>query len=282
MTTSNTLYKERLDWKGHGYHAAPIRPAELAREPQRASWLRVQEILDQARSGRLDRIPELLDVYGEAPGVLQDVCIRILGDAGDDRCFERMIAESSNPLDPERGCDFASALRAWGSLSAVPVLCRIYETFYGFQDAEPIPLFISSLLEPEWGPLSTAPRREDDLDGYLAAVARAYEQTKARLGSEDVIVLLGEPFSAAGLARQLLAHLGRTPFDIAFQSYGRRKFEATTGLDCTSFFADGLFQPLSAAAILERFLHGPLASTFLAGRRYFFGHEIPASTRRDW
>jgi hypothetical protein len=55
----------------------------------------------------------------------------------------------------------------------------------------------------------------------------------------------------------------------------RRRFEASTGIDCHDFYVEQGFQPLSAARIAEDFLNGPQAAKYEEGCRYFFGHLIP-------
>jgi hypothetical protein len=59
------------------------------------------------------------------------------------------------------------------------------------------------------------------------------------------------------------------------QPFYRRRFEASTGIDCSGFYKDRNFQPLTAAAILEDFLESPEVARYEEGVRYFFGHRIP-------
>ncbi|NJK31974.1 MAG: hypothetical protein HC927_05885 [Deltaproteobacteria bacterium] len=58
----------------------------------------------------------------------------------------------------------------------------------------------------------------------------------------------------------------------------RRRFEASTGIDCSEFYSDGEFFPLVAAARLEAWIDSPEADRYEPGVRYFFGHRIPNST----
>ena len=91
------------------------------------------------------------------------------------------------------------------------------------------------------------------------------------LGGADTLVFQGEQFGVIKFTRFLLDRI-RRPY---FRSVLRHKFEALTGVDCTAFYKNGIFQPLSAAAVIEEFLDSPAAGAYEPGVRYFFGHRIP-------
>ena len=67
------------------------------------------------------------------------------------------------------------------------------------------------------------------------------------------------------------------PYSGSRHPYLREKFEACTGIDCSDFYDDGDFQPLTAAARLEAWLESDQPNKYLPGERYFFGHRIPRS-----
>ncbi|QRK11042.1 hypothetical protein JQX13_13790 [Archangium violaceum] len=116
---------------------------------------------------------------------------------------------------------------------------------------------------------------EDALIAYEDRVLERYEELKRKFGTDQVILLHGERFSVVSVARRLLRSLNGSDFERAKRPFYRRRFEASTGIDCSPFYKDGEFQPLTAAAILEDFLESPEAARYEEGVRYFFGHRIP-------
>jgi len=61
-----------------------------------------------------------------------------------------------------------------------------------------------------------------------------------------------------------------------FLPHFRHRFEAYTGIDCTSFFdVDGDPNFLGTMAVVEDFLESGAIDSYLPGHRYFFGHPIP-------
>ncbi|OJH33681.1 hypothetical protein BON30_47440 [Cystobacter ferrugineus] len=232
-------------------------------------------ILSQVRGGDFSRIDRLLGIYDETSSdLLRWSCVQIIGDAGTTSCFKRVAQELDDALDPDKAGKFCNAFEAWGSLSAVPALLQSYERYFGFQDIEGLPLKLSTLLEMEWGPLMERPT-EDGLLVYEDRVMEWYEMLKQKFGTEKVILLHGERFGVVSLARRMLRCLGDSYFEKTMQPFYRRRFEASTGIDCSGFYKDRNFQPLTAAAILEGFLESPEAARYEEGVRYFFGHRIP-------
>jgi hypothetical protein len=76
------------------------------------------------------------------------------------------------------------------------------------------------------------------------------------------------------MARDLYGRL-RDPSTDVEDIDDRLWFEAATGIDCSSFFDDGEFQPLAATAIVEEFLESGDPERFEPGVRYFFRNRIP-------
>ncbi|MFP2927201.1 hypothetical protein ACLESO_18780 [Pyxidicoccus sp. 3LG] len=154
-------------------------------------------------------------------------------------------------------------------------IVQAYDRGFGAQVMDSVPLLLSSILEPEWGPLSRFPK-EDDLIEYEDRVLERYEELKQRFGTDQVILLHAERFSVVSVARRLLSSMSNhSDFEMAKRPFYRRRFEASTGIDCSPFYKDEQFQPLTAAATLEDFLESPEAARYEEGVRYFFGHRIP-------
>lgn len=273
--TTGTFFAEKLDWHGRGYFAAPTPPgdAHRAADPFAAQWTELEAIVDRARHGDFTDVPRVLDLYEAGGPELRFVCCKVLGDVGTAECFARM-RDGLTEADSDRTLDYVHAFHERGLLADIPTLVDEYDKFFCFEGAAVIPLFLSDLLEPAWGPVAERPS-EDDLDDWEAMVLSRHSTLERRLGAPDLPVRHGEIFSVSRLARRMLERL---PFDhetAVFHYKARRLFEANTGTDCTPFYRGGQFQALQAARILERFLAGPDARRYEDGVRYFFGHRIP-------
>jgi hypothetical protein len=265
-----------IDVTGAGYFGVPQPPpgTPFPADPRADPWLAWRVALYQARRGTFDNVPRVLDLYDPAGDYRFNFqCILLVGDAGPDRCFDRLIAELNEPAEPldyEVGIHFSQGLAGRGRLADVPLLARTYQRHAFFEDAEVIPVFISNLIERVPGPLSD-PRLFEGPDEYVAAVdARCRELTGA-LGGDQGLVLAGERFGVRRLGELIIDRL-QAPY---FPPDYRRRFEASTGIDCGTFFRNGQVQPLAAAAIVEAFLEGEAATKYEPGVRYFFSHRIP-------
>ncbi|GJL49599.1 MAG: hypothetical protein NPIRA01_08260 [Nitrospirales bacterium] len=273
-----TFYADHLDWTSYGYSFIPIlaNDPELSMDPNSSAWIRLEEIVNRSKLGNFTELNQVIAMYytSQLGWVLKRTCIEVLGDISTTSIFHRMMADLKGYFDPDKAIDFCSAFRAWGSLSAVPTIAFQYHKFKGFDDFKVVPLFLSSLLESEWGPISNAPGA-DDIDEYYDIVMMRYNELKKRFGTDQVIVFNGKLFGVIPLANLALTRLSDSPFDRTFQRFFRRRFEASTGINCTALFADGIFQGLKAAEMIERFLGSSEAARYEDGVRYFFGHRIP-------
>ncbi len=92
---------------------------------------------------------------------------------------------------------------------------------------------------------------------------------------EQEALVEGQRLSLRDVARRLLARLRSNEYPDRVE-LGRMFLEATTGLDCGTFFDDsGRLQRLTAAALVEEFLARSGADGYQPGSRYFFGRRIP-------
>jgi hypothetical protein len=274
---SPSFHAAPLRWDARGYFTPPVPDdnIRLLKDPDARAWLQTQDHLQHLKSGSFDRIDDLMTLYNSSrTEMLRWVCAQILGDAGTRRFFARLAQDLDETLDPDKALRFCNALEAWGSLSAVPVIIQSYDRYFGWQDAESLPLMLSTILEPEWGPLTERPSESDFL-AYEDRVMERYGELKDKYGTDQILLLHGELFGVRPLARRMLRNLGSSHFEKAMQPFYRRRFEASTGIDCSCFYQGREFQPLTAAALLEEFLESPEAARYEDGVRYFFGHRIP-------
>jgi hypothetical protein len=272
------FYAQPLNWRSYGYFTQPTPADDPQRgaEPNATQWTLLEAIIQQAKTGDFRNVTDLLGIVRRADddGVLRGKACEALGDLGHVREFKSILEELDSLTHPERAIAYCGALRDWGRLSVIPVLLHQYDIYKPFDIAEKIPLYVSSILEKEWGELAQHPSIAQ-LDEYAAQVLSRYHELKESFASDDVLVQNGAKFGVVPFARQILGHLTDSYFDVTFQPYFRRRFEALTGIDCSPFFQDGVFQPLAAAAIVEEFLEGRTAPKYEVGVRYFFGHRIP-------
>jgi hypothetical protein len=261
-----------LNWRSQGYHGFPITPGrpDYVSAENAATWSTFETLLEEAKQGHFERMPEALDEYDNSDDwVLKEAFACLMGDAGTRVCIEKLIRLTKAMIDPSYQVDFCKILGAWGNLSAVPLLLMSWEKLEGYDDREDIPDLLSHLLEPRPGPIADLAATGGGT-GYHDLVTSAHHALCTRLGTDNVIVLHGELFSVKRLCRHILEALAHG----TFEPYMRRKLEATTGVDCTGFYHDGNLDPLGAAAIVESVLHGPHLPRYADGVRYFFGHRL--------
>jgi hypothetical protein len=267
----------KLDLRGRNYFFD-----RAVLDGEGTDWQRWRDVFEAATRGDFSRTPELMEVYATTRSpLLQQACSRLLGDAGSSDAMatvheylDRHLS-FQDPLDPYAGLHMLDALVQRGWLVDVEKLLKVYEFIISAPDARVVALYFSRLLEPEWGPLSEPPRTEEDFPPYKASVlARARELIDAT-GSDRIPVAFGEVLHVPEVARMLLRRLSRSDENEAMQPFLRRRLEACTGIDCSGFFEDGGFRPLTAATMLESMLESGVLARYVAGRRYFFGFPVP-------
>jgi hypothetical protein len=264
-----------IDFREGGYFTYP-NPSDTIysdTELDNASvkWLRA---LSAAREGSFDGVAQLLEEFpGKQQPLLRHAYTRLLGDAGPESCVESVrlkLRDTDSPLDSTMARRFGYVLAETGKLADIPLLLEIYLRFRGDKDFEIFPVWIAALIEPD-PEVFCDPSDYFDIQDYRRDVMSRYELLVEALGSSEVYVFEGAPFGVVRLARMMLNRLREEDFTPEY----RQRFEASTGIDCRSFYKDGWFQPLNAAAILEDFMRGSGPERFEEGVRYFFGHRIP-------
>jgi hypothetical protein len=274
---NNGLILEVIDWESSGYFGCPEPPPGIEQAPVLPTnpymlWL---VALQRAKRGQFDLLPRLIELYEqESDYVLKCLCTFLLGDAGTAPCFQTIIQrvnqEFAETTNYEITLDFCDALHSRGRLADVPLLLAAYESFSYLSEADIIPCYLSHLLEYPIGTLID-PVNFASPTAYREAVMDRYQQMKVELGGDQVFVFGGQRFGVVRFAQLFLDRM-RHPH---VQDFWRRKFEASTGINCSVFYQDGRFQPLSAAAVVEEFLESPSANRYEDGVRYFWGHRIP-------
>jgi hypothetical protein len=272
---SKSFYPKGIDWEGDGYFAVPIprKDPAFAKDRYTRGWLCWEDTLRKAQRGDFSTVLDLLELHRAPQGwVLGQSCAYLMGDAGRPPLYRQLADTALNgPVDYVARIECCDALAAWGSLTAVPTLLTTYLSIHkDFNDADIIPVLLSELLESEPGPLSVPEACASD-SAYRDLVMGRLQELTDKLGTQEIIVLRGEPFGVVRLARLLLGAIREPVFPLDL----RRKFEASTGVDCSPFFQNGILQRLTAAAIVEGFLESPAVDRFEPGVRYFFGHRIP-------
>ena len=258
-----------IDWEDRGYFGCPDRlpPGTDSFDP----WNHWIIAFHMAKLGDFTYVPALRQVLLESEDwLLVTTCSDLLGDAGTDASLDSLIEAAREAPDFPRAREISRALYLRGRLSDVPTLVSVYEKFSDVRDADIIPVWIADLLEAEEGWLSE-PTHFEDAEYYREAVLEAYQRLTDDLGSDHFYVFNGKLFGVTALAQHIRVRV-RGPF---LRSILRQKFEASTGIDCSSFYRRGEPKPLAAAAIVEAFIESAAASTYEDGTRYFFGHAIP-------
>lgn len=269
-----------FEWDARGYQFASEASVNLLASDalhHENPWVVLGAVLARAKQGQFTSLALLLDCVKRSDhALLWSACFELLGDAGPSTLLRNMVERLRKEVFEKQ--DFGYQLhvsRAFHQsllLWTVPEMLAMYGNTVHRGEIEVISVFLSRLLEPDFGPIAGAMASKEE---YAAFVKSKYEEMRAQLGTDQVPVLYGERFSVAGLAERLYAHLQAKDINEVTVLRERHFFEAATGIDCSSFYLEEELQPLSAAAIVEEFLESPEAEKYEDGVRYFFGHRIP-------
>ncbi|HYO52643.1 hypothetical protein [Archangium sp.] len=262
-----------LDFQRRGYFGAPsvLKDAPPPRNWKRTPWYGWAFAFDRAKKGDFGALPHLLPLLEEdIGGTFEQAVSTLLGDAG----FGDMFAGLKKTMKQHEGYDLsfhaAEAIAYRGKLSDVPLLIEFHRATHHLRDVPSVPRMLSRILHPDG--LLPRPDAFESMDEYCGMVERTWKELADRFGTTDLYLWLGEPSSVRRMAKVISKRAREPYFPFAF----RRKFEASTGINCSAFYkADRSFQPLSAAAIAEGFLNSPQADQFVDGVRYFFGNPLP-------
>jgi hypothetical protein len=273
MHTDWSVYgdPQSTDWRWRGYFAYPESIPPINETPEASLYPMWVDVLRRAKQGDFSGIPALRQTAnGNTHPVMGRLSKDLLGDAGPDDCIDdmaRLLPSIQN--DCEQVMDWCSVLTRRGKLADIPVVLDALEPLIEIEDAEIIPVWISDCIED--GHDFSDVEDHASFQHYRNAVLERCAELARRYGSDQVMVLGGERISVTKLARRILERAEQPHFP----AHLRRIFESSTGIDCTSFYARGLFQPRQAAARVEAFLESSRPNQFEDGVRYFFGHRVP-------
>lgn len=263
-----------IDRSGNGYAGIPPPPpgVRFPSNPKSDPWTAFLVAVDEAKRGEFKYVAPVVGLYNpQGDYIFNFQCMILAGDAGPDDAFDLIFRELRDPSDPDDwdlATNLCYALAIRGRLADVPLLLDTYQRHKTVNDAYIISFYISILLETDLTELPDP--AESPFDDYAQAVLRRYRELREKLG-ENALVLKGDLFGVRRLAELILLALQR-PY---FPSDLTRKFEASTGTDCSGFYKDSELQPLTVAAKMEEFLDDSNSKSYEDNVRYFFGHKVP-------
>jgi hypothetical protein len=292
VTQKPDFLKHLFVKKGLGYWTPEGLPVNLL-DPQalrdRNPWIVLTALVERAKRGDFKNLGLIFPcLRASAEGAFWYACSYALSDAAPAPVLRQLVNEFRSEIWDKKDLwtteyvvdTLYHSLRLW----TVPILLKFYleiEDPVRLSEStddwdQPslilIPRYLSQLLETEPGPIAESDFPHPE---YGALVQGIYEQRCRELGSPEVAILNGKPFSVRSATEWLLAALTADEINEQEVAEGRMLFEASTGVDCRPFFKDFKLQPLTAAGIVEDFLDSLDAAKYKDGVRYFFGHRIP-------
>ncbi len=258
------------NWEAGGYFECPTVESEhsslrnLLQDPW-ASW---SAILQLAKRGEFNDVPKLIELYAVKDPVLQSLCFELFGDAAPATAFQPLIEQIKSNINIDLIIYECEALAVRGRLADVPVMMDAYLKNFEYGEASTIPVQIYYIL----GDVTPTPIDVMSPSEYQDTVVSRIEELATIHGSRDVNLFRGNLLSADTLGQIVISALREPDFNFQY----RRRFEAYTGIDCSSFYnEDEELQPLTAISLIEDFLESGEADKYEPGVRYFFGHRIP-------
>lgn len=277
-----------------GFHAPRIDKSSLSVSTLLASgnpWHVYTGILLSCESGdfsALETLAGLLkknDVY-----LLWQAASYLAGFAGRWEFISQLVADMESEIARPGIKYFLSIiLGASCSLRAVQPLLRIHSSSDDEDDRFQIENELSYLLEDREGEVRWGATENTVIDNegdeeilttinrpkYFAIVDKHLQELLAKTSNMEVPVFEGAIYDVVGTAERLRQRLTDGRVDEGRLLRERLIFEAATGVDCTSFYAeDGTLRRLAAVSVMENFLDSNAITQFVPGQRYFFGHPI--------
>lgn len=269
-----------FEWDALGYHLSAKPSIDLmlpAALDHTNPWFVLAAVLARAKHGRFEELPRLMDrIDRHRELTFWRACFDLLGDAGSslvqrqliDRCEENLFVNKDLAYQTHVPKSLSCSMLLW----TAPEMMEIYLASRARKETGFITVFLSRLLEPQFGPIALATAPDDQ---YREIVINSCKRLADQLGTDQCPILYGQRFSIVGLAKRLHDSLKSSEATPTTIMRDRHIFEAQTGIDCSSFYDEEELQPLTATAVLEEFLDGPDIENYEDGVRYFFGHRIP-------
>jgi hypothetical protein len=295
-----TAVKQYLDRTflqlGRGFQFSAEPPPSLASAEHlnsRDPWTVLGSVLARVRQGDLRAVEVLPDLMARDDAALVwNACVQLIGFAGRTTFVLDTAARFlTRPDDLGIQWSIADLLRNACSLHAVEPLLQLHAAATDRDARRHVERCLSTLLEEQPGALDDGAEEQEvpdpaypepftqtmtvlDRDGYAAQVRDAAAGLAPQLASSDQAVTAGQPFDLAALVARLHDRIRSGEPSGSRMEWERMCFEASTGVDCSTFYEQGRLQRLAALAVLEDFMDGGHGAAFERGVRYFFGHRV--------
>jgi hypothetical protein len=267
-----------VHWKQSGYAYATVPDIDLLGPGALRSsdpWVRFAAILEHAKHGDRTHLRDLEPIIRDESidPTLVAGGMDLLADAGGRSHLELL---ASVMLDGTRYLKIQAVRSArWaGTLWLIPYMANVLEDLPRRADRDAVEAPISDLLDPLEGDMEFFDK-DDPTREYIERVSARVAELSAAAGTEEAAVFAGELVDMTKLIGQVHAQL-REPSPNRWADFLllRHRFEVFTGADCSSFYRDGSFQPLSARVVIEDFLAANPVLRFVPGHRYFFMRDL--------
>lgn len=251
-------------------------------------------VLANAMEGDFRHFARLIDLMKSSDdGVLWQECSLLLAHAAPYSSLHDLLDAFSVEL---HGDDIVT--QQWiseilcrsGALWSVPEVLRLWRQNQERDTYFAIPNLLSLLLEEQRAEIAKGPSvllRTDGMPEWLDLPVTYDDEkfdelvlsqhAKLRAAADHpmhVAVWEGGPLSLPRVAERALALIEEGE-DVEEIAIARTQLEAATGEDLSDFYDEGLLRNLTAAAHIQALMESGLLRRFVAGRRYFFGQEIP-------
>lgn len=263
-----------INWTEKGYFGCQNINKEFPAVLKEKPWYSVLIAISKAKKGGVYDVNRLLEIADkEISGILDKVCSQVFGDMGSDSCFQELIRIISTNENYDFTFQVCEALVTRGRLRDVSILLNALDANKDIRDAVIIPVYIRRMLDFGDYSFSVDPKA-DGLKIYRKSVESRVMMLCDHFGNDEVCIWRGDIFSIERVAHWTMdwAPNKALPFPMDV----RRRLEATSGIDCSQFYHEGIFQPLAAMALAEKILDSNLIEDLKPGNRYFFGHQIPS------
>ena len=296
-----------FNWRVKGYHYI-LNEEELLKVEQENDenpWYVIAHVVEQAKLGDFSKCSYLSRFFdynlstNAAP-----VAMLITGDIGRFKDLKKLTDIMQNGSDGFRVYACKAAANS-GCMWMIPYMLEAWHMVEGVDAHENIGYSIADLLDPinnldDVGPIGSRASiysnkvggsrsnlklkglvervRDKDADAlFHEIVMNKFLYLKELYKSEQVILWAGEERNVYGFAQFFLNLITSNHFNLALTPLVvplRQKFEAATGINCSSFFQNERFCQIEAVGILEYFLYSREVKKFQENKRYYFGNLI--------
>lgn len=297
-----------FNWLALGYHYE-LSPEERrhveSAVPDGNPWFAVARVVERAKEGDFSETGSLARYFeGELRTNVAPAAMLITGDLGRSADLERLVGVMRRGPDGLRVYACQAARNA-GCLWLVPHMLEAWHLSRSVDAHESIGFAIGDLLDsisyldeegqvaskagrftigtnrqgpPELERLGSSVSDPNASKSFDDSVRTRWHEVAATCPDERAAIWAGKATEPRAFAEHFLNMITGENFSFIHGPLTvslREKFEASTGLECSTFYREGRFQHFQAAAVLERFLAMTGPEDFPMGRRHFFRHPIP-------